>query len=75
MAAMRREFSATRTCAAEPIGSPSFHINVNDGWVVGVAGLEPARPFGQAILSRLRLPFRHTPRRANFPEANLKSQP
>gem|GEM_PF-4312927 len=31
------------------------------------AGLEPARPFGQGILSPMRLPFRHpgaTPRRA-----------
>ncbi len=27
--------------------------------VVPGAGLEPARPFGQGILSPLRLPFRH----------------
>jgi len=28
---------------------------------MGVAGFEPARPFGQGILNPLRLPFRHTP--------------
>jgi len=28
--------------------------------LVRVAGLEPARPYGQQILSLQRLPFRHT---------------
>ena len=27
--------------------------------MVRMAGIEPARPFGQGILSPLRLPFRH----------------
>lgn len=31
------------------------------GRVVGMAGLEPARPCGRGILSPLRLPFRHIP--------------
>lgn len=30
--------------------------------MVGPAGLEPARPYGQQILSLQRLPFRHGPR-------------
>ena len=29
--------------------------------MVGPAGLEPARPYGQQILSLQRLPFRHGP--------------
>ena len=29
--------------------------------MVGLAGLEPARPYGQQILSLQRLPFRHRP--------------
>src|SRR5262249_22502718 len=29
--------------------------------LVGAAGLEPARPFGQKILSLRRLPLRHAP--------------
>ncbi len=29
--------------------------------LVGPAGLEPARPYGQQILSLQRLPFRHGP--------------
>lgn len=31
-------------------------------YMVGPAGLEPARPYGQQILSLQRLPFRHGPR-------------
>gem|GEM_PF-3321493 len=34
--------------------------------VVGPAGLEPARPYGQQILSLQRLPFRHGPLKCNF---------
>ncbi len=30
--------------------------------MVGLAGLEPARPYGQQILSLQRLPFRHRPK-------------
>jgi hypothetical protein len=28
---------------------------------MGAEGLEPSRPYGQQILSLLRLPFRHAP--------------
>lgn len=30
------------------------------------AGIEPARPFGQGILSPLRLPFRHPGNEINY---------
>lgn len=43
----------------EEIGLPTLRRKK----MVGLAGLEPARPYGQQILSLQRLPFRHRPNR------------
>ncbi len=41
-------------------GAPDEQGTPVGAWTVPVVGVEPTRPLGQPILSRSRLPFRHT---------------
>ncbi len=50
-----------RTAAFSQPFSLLADLREGNNEMVGLAGLEPARPYGQQILSLQRLPFRHRP--------------